>query len=117
MIYLAMSRLMRRRLARQAPYGVPSPQRLGRRGPARAFQTASTEFCITYGVMPRRPLSPVFSPVGERREVRGGVQLPFYLRKAQYKRGVLIEQRQDSISTLGGQTQDHPCGPDVPIGV
>ncbi len=25
MIYLAMSRLMRRRLARLAPYGVPSP--------------------------------------------------------------------------------------------
>jgi len=27
MSYLAMSRLMWRRLARQAPYGVPSPQR------------------------------------------------------------------------------------------
>jgi putative transposase len=27
MVYLAMSRLMLRRLARQAPYGVPSPQR------------------------------------------------------------------------------------------
>jgi putative transposase len=37
MIYLAMSRLMRRRLARQAPYGVPSPQRQGLRGLARAF--------------------------------------------------------------------------------
>jgi putative transposase len=37
MIYLAMSRLMRRRLARQAPYGVPSPQRLGLRGLERAF--------------------------------------------------------------------------------
>jgi putative transposase len=34
---LAMSRLMLRRLARQAPYGVPSPQRQGRRGLARAF--------------------------------------------------------------------------------
>jgi putative transposase len=29
MILLAMSRLMLRRLARRAPYGVPSPQRLG----------------------------------------------------------------------------------------
>jgi transposase len=37
MISLAMSRLMRRRLARQAPYGVPSPQRLGLTGLARAF--------------------------------------------------------------------------------
>jgi putative transposase len=37
MIYLAMSRLMLRRLARQAPYGVPSPQRQGLRGLARAF--------------------------------------------------------------------------------
>jgi len=37
MIYLAMSRLMRRRLARQAPYGVPSPQRQGLRGLARTF--------------------------------------------------------------------------------
>jgi Transposase DDE domain len=37
MIYLAMSRLMRLRLARQAPYGVPSPQRQGLRGLARAF--------------------------------------------------------------------------------
>jgi transposase len=37
MIYLAMSRLMLRRLARQAPYGVPSPQRQGFRGLARAF--------------------------------------------------------------------------------
>jgi putative transposase len=37
MLYLAMSRLMLRRLARQAPYGVPSPQRLGLRGCARAF--------------------------------------------------------------------------------
>jgi transposase len=37
MIYLAMSRLMLRRLARQAPYGVPSPQRLGLKGLARAF--------------------------------------------------------------------------------
>jgi hypothetical protein len=41
MIYLAMSRLMLRRLARQAPHGVPSPQRQGLRGLARAFQTAS----------------------------------------------------------------------------
>jgi putative transposase len=37
MIYMAMSRLMRRRLARQAPSGVPSPQRQGLRGLARAF--------------------------------------------------------------------------------
>jgi transposase len=37
MIYLAMSRLMLRRLAQQAPYGVPSPQRQGLRGLARAF--------------------------------------------------------------------------------
>jgi putative transposase len=37
MIYLAMSRLMLRRLARQAPYGVPSPQRQGRKGLARTF--------------------------------------------------------------------------------
>ena len=37
MIYVAMSRLMLRRLARQAPYGVPSPQRQGLRGLARAF--------------------------------------------------------------------------------
>jgi putative transposase len=36
-MYLAMRRLMRRRLARQAPYGVPSPQRHGRPGLARAF--------------------------------------------------------------------------------
>ena len=37
MIYLAMSRLMLRRLVRQAPYGVPSPQRQGLLGLARAF--------------------------------------------------------------------------------
>jgi transposase len=37
LIDLAMSRLMRRRLACQAPYGVPRPQRQGRRGLARAF--------------------------------------------------------------------------------
>jgi hypothetical protein len=37
MIYLAMSRLMLRRLARQAPCGVPSPQRQGLMGLARAF--------------------------------------------------------------------------------
>jgi putative transposase len=37
MIDLATSRLMLRRLARQAPYGVPSPQRQGLRGLARAF--------------------------------------------------------------------------------
>ena len=37
LISLAMSRLRRRRLARQAPYGVPSPQRQGLRGLARAF--------------------------------------------------------------------------------
>jgi hypothetical protein len=37
MIYLAMSRLMLCHPARQAPYGVPSPQRQGLRGLARAF--------------------------------------------------------------------------------
>jgi transposase len=37
MMYVAMSRLMLRRLARQAPDGVPSPQRQGLRGLARAF--------------------------------------------------------------------------------
>jgi Transposase DDE domain len=37
MIYLAMSRLMLRRLTRQAPSGVPSPQRQGLKGLARAF--------------------------------------------------------------------------------
>lgn len=37
MIYLAMSRLMLKRLARRAPNGVPSPQRLGLTGSARAF--------------------------------------------------------------------------------
>jgi transposase len=37
MIYVAMSRLMLRRLARQAPYGVRSPQRQELRGLARAF--------------------------------------------------------------------------------
>ncbi len=37
MIYLAMTRLMLRRLACQAPYGVPSPQRQGLSGLARAF--------------------------------------------------------------------------------
>jgi putative transposase len=37
MIYLAMSQLMLRRLARQAPYGVPSPQRQGLKGLARTF--------------------------------------------------------------------------------
>jgi putative transposase len=37
MIYLAMSRLMVRRLACQAPSGVASPQRQGLRGLARAF--------------------------------------------------------------------------------
>ena len=37
MIYLAMSRLMLRRLARQAPSGVPSPQRQGLRRRAWAF--------------------------------------------------------------------------------
>jgi putative transposase len=41
MIDLARSRLMRRRLARQAPYGAPIPQRQGLRGLARAFSTAS----------------------------------------------------------------------------
>jgi putative transposase len=37
MIYLAMSRLMLRRLVHQAPYGVPHPQRQGLGGLARAF--------------------------------------------------------------------------------
>jgi putative transposase len=37
LIYLAMSRLMLRRLVRQAPYGVPSPQRHGLKGLARVF--------------------------------------------------------------------------------
>jgi putative transposase len=37
MIDLAMSRLMLRRLARQAPDGVPSPQRQGLTGLARTF--------------------------------------------------------------------------------
>jgi putative transposase len=37
MIYLAMSRLMLHRLARQAPHGMPSPQRQGLKGLARAF--------------------------------------------------------------------------------
>jgi putative transposase len=37
MIDRAMSRLMRRRCARQAPYGVPSPPRQGLRGLTRAF--------------------------------------------------------------------------------
>jgi hypothetical protein len=37
MIYVAMSRLMLRRLARQAPYGVPSSQRQGLKGLARTF--------------------------------------------------------------------------------
>jgi hypothetical protein len=37
MIYLAMSRLMLRRLARNVPYGVPSPQRQGLKGLTRAF--------------------------------------------------------------------------------
>jgi putative transposase len=37
MLDLAMTRLMLRRLARQAPDGVPSPQRRGLRGLARAF--------------------------------------------------------------------------------
>jgi hypothetical protein len=41
MIYLAMSRLMLRCLARQAPSGVPSPQHQGLTGLARAFSTAS----------------------------------------------------------------------------
>ena len=37
MIYLAMIRLMLRRLTRKQPYGAPSPQRLGLTGSARAF--------------------------------------------------------------------------------
>jgi putative transposase len=37
MIYVAMSRLRLRWLARQAPYGVPRPQRQGLRGLAWAF--------------------------------------------------------------------------------
>ncbi len=36
MIYLAMTRLMLRRLARNAPHGVRSPQRMGLTGAARA---------------------------------------------------------------------------------
>jgi hypothetical protein len=36
-IYLAMTRLMLRRLARQAPYGVLSPHRQSLRGLARAL--------------------------------------------------------------------------------
>jgi putative transposase len=37
MVYLAMIRLMLKRLAIQMPNGVPSPQRLGLTGSARAF--------------------------------------------------------------------------------
>jgi putative transposase len=37
MVYLTMIRLMLKRLARKSPYGVPSPQRLGLTGSARAF--------------------------------------------------------------------------------
>jgi hypothetical protein len=37
MIDVAMSRLRLRRLARHAPYGVPSPQRQGLTGHARTF--------------------------------------------------------------------------------
>ena len=37
MIYLAMTRLMLKRLTRNAPHGVPSPQRLGLKGVARIF--------------------------------------------------------------------------------
>ncbi len=37
MIYVAMSRLMLRRMARQAPFGVPSSRRQGLRGLARTF--------------------------------------------------------------------------------
>jgi putative transposase len=37
MIYVARSRLLLHRLARQAPYGGPSPQRRGLSGLARAF--------------------------------------------------------------------------------
>jgi putative transposase len=37
MIYVAMSRRMLRRLAREAPLGMPSPQRQGLTGLARAF--------------------------------------------------------------------------------
>jgi len=37
MTYLTMIRLMLKRLARNKPYGVPSPQRLGLTGAARAF--------------------------------------------------------------------------------
>ncbi len=36
MIYLAMTRLMLRRLARNVPYGARSPQRMGLKGVARA---------------------------------------------------------------------------------
>lgn len=37
MLYLTMIRLMLKRLARREPYGVPSPQRRGLTGSARAF--------------------------------------------------------------------------------
>jgi len=37
MTYLTMIQLMLKRLARNKPYGVPSPQRLGLTGAARAF--------------------------------------------------------------------------------
>jgi hypothetical protein len=37
MIYLTMTRLMLRRLAQQAPYGMRSPQRQGLKGIAQAF--------------------------------------------------------------------------------
>jgi hypothetical protein len=37
MIYLTMIRLMLKRLARNEPNGMPSPQRLGLTGAARAF--------------------------------------------------------------------------------
>jgi len=36
-MYLALTRLMLRRLARQTPYGVPNPKRQGLRGLARTF--------------------------------------------------------------------------------
>jgi hypothetical protein len=50
MIYMAMSRLMLRRLARQAPYGVPSPQRQGLKGLARASKQP-----LSLHSPPRRP--------------------------------------------------------------
>jgi hypothetical protein len=48
-MYGAMTRLMLRRLAQQAPYGGPCPQRLGLKGLARAFSTASIAASVLLG--------------------------------------------------------------------